>query len=261
MIFDNHSHTQFSSDSDMVAREAIETMSQKGLGLVFTEHYDFDYRESIHYKDMDFLFDAQEYWQAYEGYRQDNLRLGVELGLTSGSIAANQEFLTKAPFDLVIGSIHALEGLDIYYPEFYQGKEQQEAYHQYLQQMQAMVEANSYIDILGHIDYIARYAPYPQPGLSYENFAQDIDGVLQAVIANDIVMELNTRRLGEPGVYQELLPIYQSYARQGGKYLSLGSDAHSTDKLGMNFSLGQQMAQACALTLVTFKERKLEICQ
>ena len=43
MIFDSHSHTEFSSDSEMKAVEAIETAKKLGIGMVFTEHYDYDY--------------------------------------------------------------------------------------------------------------------------------------------------------------------------------------------------------------------------
>ena len=38
MLFDSHSHTVFSADSEMPAEEALRAAKAKGLGLVFTEH-------------------------------------------------------------------------------------------------------------------------------------------------------------------------------------------------------------------------------
>ena len=37
MLFDNHSHTEFSSDSDMKLAEAMAAAEKLGLGLVLTE--------------------------------------------------------------------------------------------------------------------------------------------------------------------------------------------------------------------------------
>ena len=43
MIFDSHSHTAFSADSEMQAADAIEKAREAGVGLAFTEHLDLDY--------------------------------------------------------------------------------------------------------------------------------------------------------------------------------------------------------------------------
>lgn len=258
MLFDAHSHTVFSSDSDMKAEDAIKAASEQGIGLIFTEHYDYDYKESVHFKDMDFLFDAHEYWSAYEKLRGEALLLGVEVGLTSGSIEANKSFIQQVSFDQVIGSIHAIDKLDIYYPDYYQGRTKAEAYDRYLQAMAEMVLANPYIDVLGHIDYICRYAPYDSKELEYEVHAETVDRVLEAVIKTDTVMELNTRLLGNKVAGRSLLPIYKRYYELGGRYITLGSDAHSAANVGMNFAAAQEIADAAGLKVVHFKERKME---
>ena len=36
MIFDNHAHTEFSSDSQMTLQEAIEARHKLGIGLTLT---------------------------------------------------------------------------------------------------------------------------------------------------------------------------------------------------------------------------------
>ena len=49
--------------------------------------------------------------------------------------------------------------------------------------------------ILGHVDYICRYAPYAKKDICYEEFHDTIDTLWQTIIDKDIVPELNTRRL------------------------------------------------------------------
>ncbi len=260
MLFDNHSHTEFSSDSDMKLADAMAAAEKLGLGLVLTEHFDYDYLNSKHYKDMSFRFEPQEYWQQYEPYRGSKLQLGVEIGLSDTSKEANEAFLQGAPFDLVIGSIHMIDMLDLYYPDFYQGKTKADAYGRYLQTMADMLRENTYIDILGHIDYICRYTPYDNQNIVYSEMPEAVDEVLQAVLETGKVMELNTRRLGDKVAVEALLPIYRRYQELGGRYITLGSDAHTPENIGMNFKVALDMAEALGLRPVTFSQRRMEYC-
>lgn len=259
MIFDSHSHTSFSSDSDMNAQEAAAKAASLGIGLVFTEHYDYDYCFSKNFKDMDFRFDPEEYWKAYEPMRGTNLRLGAEVGLTMASMAPNIEFITRAPFDMIIGSIHCVDGYDLYYPSYYEGKDKKAAYDKYLAIMADMAALNPYIDVLGHIDYICRYAPYDDRALLYDEFGDGINRVLEAVLATDTIMELNTRRLNDRQTALELMPIYKMYRQLGGRYITLGSDAHNVDAIGMNFSMARDFADSLGLQVVTFCRREMEL--
>lgn len=261
MIFDNHSHTRFSSDSEMTIQHAMEAADKLGIGLTITEHYDYDYVELQCFQGMDFRFDSQEYWQTYEPCRSEKVQLGVEIGLTDTAREANEAFAASVPFDEVIGAIHIVDRMDLYYPNFYEGKTKEEAYTKYLRIMAEMIRTNDFFDVLAHIDYICRYARYEQQGLIYADFAQEIDDVLQALTDKGKVLELNTRRLGLAGVPQELMPIYKRYRELGGRYVSIGSDAHVPENIGMNFDVAQEMAEAANLQIVTFRARKMEFCR
>ena len=56
---------------------------------------------------------------------------------------------------------------------------------------------------------------------------------------------------------KELVPVYRRYAEFGGKYITLGSDAHSAERIGMNFARARDFAEALHLQPVTFCERKM----
>ncbi len=252
MIFDSHMHTEFSFDSEMKAADAIERAKQLGIGLVFTEHLDYGLPGQ-----GDWTFSPEEYMKTYGSLRGDSLRLGVEVGMTKKAREINKEFIDKAPFDMVIGSIHVVEDMDIYYPEFYKDKSKEEAYRAYFAVM-AEEAALMDMDVLGHIDYMARYAPYPEPKMDYEMFHEEIDKVLHIVLDRGIVMELNSRRLGDTKALNELTPIYRRYHELGGKYVTIGSDAHGADAVGTNFKAALDFCKSLGLEVVTFSERKLQ---
>ena len=255
MIFDSHSHTAFSADSEMRAQDALKNAQERGVGIVFTEHLDLDYPG-----ELDFTFDPHAYWQAYEPLRGECVRLGVEIGMWEQTRERSAAFAKEVPFDLVIGAIHLVDGDDIYYPEFYAGRQKAEVYHRYYEQMAENLRRHDFVDVLAHIDYIARYAPYANPEVSYGSFREDIDKILRAAIETDTVLELNTRRLGSRTACKELMPVYARYHELGGRYVTLGSDAHTASAIGANFGAAEELAAMADLAIVTFVERRMVAC-
>ena len=248
-------HTKYSADSEMKATEAIAKAQNLDFGVVFTEHFDYDLPG-----DIDFTFVPEDYWKEYEPLHSDNVRLGVEIGMEEVARQPAAEFLKRAPFDLVIGSIHLVDRLDLYYPEYYVGKDKETAYHKYFTVM-AEEAAIGDFDVLGHIDYICRAAPYDDPEIDYAFFKADIDEVLKIVVERGKVLELNTRRLNTRRGLKELVPIYSRYKELGGKYVTIGSDAHKVEAVVNYFDIAIDFAHELDLRIVTFCNRQLEICE
>ena len=249
MIFDCHSHTKFSFDSKMKAEDAIEKAESLNLGIIFTEHFDYDVEN--------FTFEPKKYFAEYEKFRGENVRLGVEIGL--GDVETNKNFISQGNFDLVIGSIHTVDHFDIYLPEYFAGKDKITAYKKYFAAMKENISVEDF-DVLGHIDYICRNAPYENPSLDYEIFQTEIDEVLKILIEREKILELNTRRLEKNSVVAELLPIYKKYKDLGGKFISIGSDAHKVAAVGNSFKTALNFAEELNLIPVTFKNRVKEFC-
>ena len=255
MIFDCHTHTKFSADSEMLASDAINRAKNLNIGIIFTEHFDYDVPG-----EYDFTFDPKKYFDEYKNLRGEKIRLGVEVGLRKSARKINKNFIDSADFDLVIGSIHLVDDFDIYYPEFFEGKDKNTAYKKYFAAMieEAAVED---FDVLGHIDYICRSAPYENPALDYENFKSEIDEVLKIIVEREKILELNTRRLDKKSVFEELLPIYRKYKTFGGKFITIGSDAHKVGAVGNYFKTALNFAEELSLTPVTFENRQIEFCE
>ena len=253
MIFDSHTHTKFSADSEMDAAAAIARAKNLGYGIIFTEHYDYKLPG-----ETDFTFDAAAYFSEYENFRSDSVRLGVEVGLRKIARAANKNFLSRAGFDFVIGSIHVVDEFDIYNPEFFAGKDKAAAFRKYFAVMAEEISLADF-DALGHIDYICRVAPYENPEIDYATFKPEIDAVLKIVVERGKILELNTRRLDKIRGLKELAPVYRQYKNFGGRYVTIGSDAHRAENIGANFERALEFAEELGLTPVSFRRRELDL--
>lgn len=252
ILFDCHSHTKFSADSDMKIEDALKIAQAMGLGLITTEHIDFDFPGDDLYE-----FDAADYFALYRKYRETNhFLLGVEIGMQAQTALQSGEFIKKSPFDMVIVSQHIIEGYDIYFPEYYQGKCKNEAYGIYLQTIADMLTAHPFGDVLGHIDYICRKAPYEDKQLRYDEFPSHIDKIWQTALANDIIPEVNTRRFADKEAVSSLTSIYTRYHNMGGRYATIGSDAHTADAVGYKLEEASCFLKNCGLIPVYFKNRQ-----
>ena len=259
MYFDSHVHTEFSADSEMKAADALREAAKQGLGLVFTEHLDYDFPSA---GTEEFIFDPEAYWTKYEPLRADGtLSLGVEMGMMASAREKNAAFLRRVPFDFVLASIHFLDVKDLYYPETFEGREKGEMYHEYFTVMRDEIYAHPFINALAHIDYIARNAPFDNPEISYGAFTEDIDAVLRALIETETAIEINTRRLSVPRGIKELSPVYRRYHELGGRYVTIGSDAHVPEGVGRCYDRARELAATFDLTVVTFREQKMIICE
>lgn len=254
-MFDTHVHSTFSCDSKMTIEQAVCAAKDNNIGIIITEHMDIAYPTNP----LSFLFDPDEYFTQFAQFRSDKLLLGIELGLQMSCHRENTQIIANHNFDMVIGSIHVAQGIDVYTPEYYTGRSKQLSYEAYFQDMLDCVTNFSDFDTLGHIDYICRYAPYADTHIYHNNFIQYWEAICRALITGGKALELNTRRLGEADVLASLQPFYQLYKDLGGRYVTLGSDAHRPTEIGCRLPLAWQWVQAIGLTPVYFKDRQLQL--
>lgn len=243
MIFDCHSHTKFSADSKMLATDAIKRAESLGIGIIFTEHFDYKLPGEI-----DFTFDAAEYMNEYKNLRSEKVKLGVEIGMVKYAREANKNFLKQANFDFVIGSIHVVDNIDIYNKDFYADKDKMTAYRKYFAAMAEEAAVEDF-QVLGHIDYICRAATYENPEIEYETFKSEIDEVLKIIVERGKILELNTRRLNKKIAVEELKPVYKRYKELGGTFITIGSDAHVVEAVGANFDVALKFAEELNLKI------------
>lgn len=254
-MFDTHMHTKFSTDSKMKIEEVIYKIKKCNLGGIITEHVDLNYKDSSLFK-----IDPDDYFKSYSPYRTDSLLLGVEVGMSNKFSHEYENLITNYPFDYVLGSLHEMYDTDLFEAEeLYKSKSKKELYEEYLAQMVSCINEHPFIDSLGHIDYICRYAKYEDTEIYYEDYKESIEEVLKTIIDKGVAMELNTRRLVDKKKVNNLLKIYKRFYELGGRFITIGSDAHTAEAIGSHFNIAKEMAESCNLRISYFKNRKMEI--
>lgn len=238
MKADFHMHTCFSSDADTEPSRIVKKAIELGLETIcFTDHFDKDYSNE---NDM-FQLDTEVYFQEMRTLRelykdQIDIRIGVELGLQPHLGEFYDKYVKGYPFDFVIGSVHVIGGQDPYYPEFFEGKEDADAYRQTFEETLINIRRNSEFDVLGHLDYIVRYGRKKEQEYSYHKFADIIDEILRYLIIHGKGIELNTAGfkygLGFGHPHPDIL---RRYKELGGEIITVGSDGHKPEHIAYNF--------------------------
>ena len=261
MIFDCHLHTNASPDGKMLPGEAIFEAEKKGLGIIFTEHIDHDANGK-----QIFCVDLNKYPSDYVKYKDENVLIGAEIGLVADGETAemcidlNRGIAANSNYDFILGSVHLTDGIDIgYAPDIFFSRGI-EVYQSHLIYMLDMIKKNDYIDALGHIDYISRYSPFEEENVLYGEYNELYDEILLELVKRDIVLELSTRRINDKRAVKNLVAIYKKYHDFGGRYVTLGSDAHNIDGIGYGFDTAMQFIKEMGLVPVYFKERRMFMC-
>ncbi len=248
---DLHVHTQFSWDAprgDMEAtcRRALEI----GLpAIALTEHADFT---GGGYPDFHRL-DVSAYHCELERCRAlfPSLRIlsGVELGQPHLFPAEAASVLAAGPLDRVLGSVHCVrwqgELTDVSIGGLLAPEQAVAVVRVYFRELLGLLEGSQPFEVLAHLDYPKRYWPHAAVAYREEAFEEEIRAVLRAAARRGSVLELNTTRGAEP--HRGLCPgptVLNWWGEEGGRAVSLGSDAHSPDRIALGFDLASQLAEA-----------------
>jgi histidinol-phosphatase (PHP family) len=254
MIFDSHIHTCFSTDSNMKLTDAINTANKHNIGLVITDHMDLNYP-----KEVGFHFNVDEYFEKYGKHRRDNLLLGIEIGMSLDFKEDNEKLINSYNFDQVIGSQHTISNQDICCPDIYRNLSYDKVLENYFKEIGNCLLAHPYVDTLGHIDYISRYAPVIDSEIYYNKYSDLLDHVIKTCIDTNTAMEINTRRIQNKVAFNNLRKIYSRYSELGGKYVTIGSDSHNATAINGNFKEAILLCQLCNVKPIYFKNRKPEL--
>ncbi len=243
-LYDNHNHSQFSFDGFRTSVESSAASAlEKGLsGICFTDHCDFESPKMASENPLKEVFDVEAQQKEIDRVREllPGIRIfkGIEVGVNGNCREQIADMLENHDFDQVIASVHYLDGMDPYKGVYYQGKDWREAYSKYLELLfQEIQWLGDRFDIMGHYDYIVRYAPYPKTSILYRDFPDLLDSMLRFLIHNGKALEINTK------TYQDFSgrtpvqdpAILKRYREMGGEIISLGSDSHVRDAVGFQF--------------------------
>lgn len=262
MLCDLHLHTSFSGDSSTPPAQQIERAIALGMERVcITDHHDYDVVSAV-----DFTLDIPAYLRAMadlqEQYRgRIRIEIGVELGLQTHIAGYLDQLVRACGFDHIIGSTHFIDGLDPYYPAFYEGRTERESLRRFFEVSLENARGLDCYDTYGHLDYIVRCCPTKNREYHPSDYTEFIEPLLKTLIAKGKALECNTGGfrygLGQPNPCAEILRLYRQL---GGELLTVGSDAHTPDFVGCGFPRAAELLRECGFRYYTvYHERKPEM--
>lgn len=248
LITDSHMHTTNSPDGRNSPEEMVQRARQLGLKTItITDHCEVDQYFTHGY--------VRSVPKAYED--ADRLRtistdpevlVGIEIGQARCNLALCDQLLAKNRYDLVLASVHHLPNTIDFYKLAADYHGAVYLLKRYYAELLHVIEWGNF-DVLAHVTYPMRAIEKGRSmTIPREIYQDDLDRVLKAAIAADKGIEVNTQ-----GGY--LLPDLQTLTRfreLGGRYVTIGSDAHGADVLGVGLQQGLQMIYDCGFDQVTY---------
>ncbi len=254
---DYHIHTRFSSDSSAVPEEMCRRAVELGLPEIgFSEHWDVG-----PYEEVTRFLQPAEWWEELQRLRQFfagrlTIRTGIEIAEPHLYPEDTAAMLASLPFDYILGSVHFVGPHMMFDEKYFSQCTADEVYLPYFAELEKMVRQAD-LDIVAHFDVPSRTG-IPIFGYEVSRYEEPIRAVLSIVIERGLALDVNVAGLRKPA--RCLMPdpeILRWYRQMGGDRLTLGSDAHTVEQMGLNLDIGlQAIVQAGFTHLTQFKERQ-----
>lgn len=254
---DYHVHTDFSCDCQTSMADMCRSAVERGVCEVgFTEHLDLVPEDSCYA-----FFQVDAWWEELERCRETyegvlTLRAGIEVGEPHRFAETIAPLLDRFPWDYALGAVHWV-GPALIWDKAYYSREPDDAYRAYFGETHKAVLSGS-MDVLAHMDIVKRYGVEMYGPYDPRRYEPEIRQVLRACALADMALEVNTSALRRP--IDELSPeatVLAWFREEGGRWVSLGSDAHLPEHVAFGFERAMAAVRAAGFDhLVRFERRK-----
>lgn len=255
-IVDLHVHTDNSFDGNHSATFFCEKAEFMDLrALAFTDHCEVDqFRGNRQYEKR--IFQAFfEIAKVHSAFRGKLLVLnGIELGQPAYDPETANDIISRYAYDQIIGSVHNLRGKeDFYFMESFDENEVDSLLKEYFDEIINMLNWGNF-DVVAHLTYPLRYF-YSKSGISVDlnNYKKQIDEILLLTAKKEKALEINTGGLRQP--LNKLHPevdVIKRFKELGGKYVTVGSDAHYAEHLAADIDKAYETALSAGFDSITF---------
>jgi len=257
---DLHTHTNFSCDCRSTMAQMCRAAVANGVTEIgFSEHFDLIPQDPCYA-----FFDIPSWWAELERCRklfEGSLTVyaGIELGEPHRFEKEMRQLLAEYPWDYALGSLHWV-GEELIFGQKYFQKPADEAYRRYFRELREMAETADF-DILAHMDVVKRFGFEAYGPLDIHRYESEIRAVLRAIAVRSIALEVNTSPLRR-SVQQTAptRPVIDWFLEEGGRWVTLGSDAHEPDHVGHELHAALVSVQAAGFSGVArFRSRLPEL--
>ena len=262
ILSDSHTHSLHSFDAESSVDEMCRAAIQKGLSyLAVTDHCEAEYiccGEDCEFGSFDRQIPASvaAIHEAQKKYREQlTLLCGLELGEPMHDPMQTKQALAYGDFDFVLASVHNLRGRDDFYYMDFKKVDIEEILREYFDEL-AETAAFPQFDSLSHLTYPLRYIVETEgfyPDL--QPYETQIKKIFNILIRNNKALEINVSGLFKP--INRTLPdayLVKKFHDMGGKYITIGTDAHCADMVGKGIEEGIAVARNAGFTHYTVFE-------
>ncbi len=256
---DMHVHSDNSPDGEHSGILLCECAEKAGLrAIAITDHCECNeyiekgYNKSIRQSN----FETAKAQSVFEG-RLLVLR-GIELGQPNQNSEAAKAVLSSCEFDFVLASLHNLVGMeDFYYLDYSDSKNDYRAVlDKYFDELLTIAEEYDF-DSLAHLTYPIRYFGIDINDIDFKRYDAVTDKILAALAERGKALEINTSGIRKGLGY--LVP-HDYYVRRfkelGGKYITIGSDAHTCHDVGSDIDVGLKAAFNCGFKEIALYQNR-----
>ena len=231
-MFDYHMHSRVSFDAKEPGIQMALAAKEAGLKeICFTDHLDYDPRGKMGIMS----FDTEVYNAEYDNLEVPGLKIrrGMEFGMTVDNRENFKKDLQRRPFDFVLGSVHFVDDLDVYFEDYWQGKTVFQAERRFLEATLECVELHDDFDVLAHLTYIGKTTAHIAPRtVPFEEHAELIDEILRTLARKGKGMEMNTSGVDRCGGFLPTADYFRRFKELGGQIVTVGSDSHQSRRVG-----------------------------
>jgi histidinol-phosphatase (PHP family) len=257
-LTDLHMHTLCSPDGGYALADMGAAAAAAGLSeICMTDHCDLmdlegNFTSSFAWSSLEAEFDKTEQVAGL------TIRFGIELGEGQEDFAVAERILKNPKLDFVIGSLHNLSrgsgGTDFYFKKYTSKEQCYQDLDDYFSQMYLLAQRGCF-DVLGHVSYPLRYMRGRDgQNVTLERYRDQIAEIFRLVIQNGKGIELNTNR-GRS--LKEWIPLLHLYKDLGGEIITVGSDAHRPDHVGLGIFDAYALLEATKFRYVaSYQERE-----
>lgn len=271
-FYDCHLHTTYSADGMSTVDDLCERALEMNMrAITLTDHNDYMPDGFLPYESIQ---------QSAEAAKRKNEELNGKLMVLSGVEISDQlnggqpcEPYYSMDLDCILGSIHSAKIFARYFSDSpYSYDLNQTAAAADMDFLKRFVEIYyketlknaelADVDVITHLTFPLRYINgKANRGFDITEYYPLIDQVLEAIIKNNKALEVNTS--GMAMEWNQFMPdeeILKRYYNLGGRIVTVGSDAHKAENLGVGFPEAAAMLKRIGFTCGSYfvKRKRLE---
>ena len=237
MYFDQHLHSRFSQDGTPPIADIAAAALRRGMtAITITDHFDLCDAEIGYQFYLDHESARREEFERVREQYAGRLEIGwgLEIGHPYQMPDVAARFLESRSFDFILGSVHFLrDGSDIYLIDYDSPATIDRVFTEYFTDMLDLIDFGGF-DSLAHLDYPLRVMRGKIGEPTVLPWRHLIEPILEKLVEKGIALELNTRGFMDWKKRQEPEDwVLRRYYELGGRLITIGSDAHVSDAVGV----------------------------